>query len=136
MSPAGYSGTPLYKKLGLKEGMRSCFINEPSHYFSLFDEIPEIIECEQHDNDLEFIHIFCTKRAEFIEYLKNIIPKLSQKGMIWISYPKKTSSIPTELERNVVCAPLFEQGLVDTKVCAIDQDWTALKFMIRRENRR
>ncbi|RNC83246.1 MAG: DUF3052 domain-containing protein [Balneola sp.] len=134
---AGYSGTPLVKKLGIKQGMRVLFVNEPSHYMDLLGELPEEIAIlDLKAEELNFIHFFC----EDLETLHNLFPilkeKLTKTGMIWISWIKKASKnfswTFTEAE---VRRYGLQIGLVDVKVCAVDEDWSGLKFMYRREDR-
>ncbi len=135
---AGYSGTPLIKKLGIKQGMKVLFVNEPDHYMELLGELPEdlsIVDLNVEDS-LDFVHFFC----EDLETLHNVFPilkeKLAKTGMIWISWIKKASKKYdwTFTEADVRSYGL-QIGLVDVKVCAVDEDWSGLKFMYRREDR-
>ncbi len=137
METAGYSGTPLAKKLGIKEGYSILLVNEPSHYMELFSDFPDgisklkTIEKETAD----FIHLFCTTAEALQHETKRLKPVLKKTGMIWVSWPKGSSKIETDLKREPVRDQLLGIGLVDTKVCAVDQDWSGLKFMYRLKDR-
>lgn len=136
MKPAGYSGTPLAKKLGIKEGLVIKLVNQPEYYFDLFPDFPENITFE--DNPAvkkNLIHYF-TKHADDLG--KAIVPlreEIVQDGMIWISWPKKASKIPTDITEDVVRALALKNGLVDIKVCAVDDSWSGLKLVIPVKNR-
>lgn len=135
---AGYSGTPLVKKLGIKPGMNVLFVNEPGHYKGLLGELPEDVLLRDLNTEelLDFVHFF----SDDLEMLHNLFPilkgKLAKTGMIWISWIKKASKNYnwTFTEADVRDYGL-QIGLVDVKVCAVDEDWSGLKFMYRREDR-
>ena len=134
---AGYSGTPLAKKLGIKAGYRIFLKNQPAHYWKLFDALPENIEFVAHPKpaSIDFIHLFCTSLEELFthaEYCKGLLKK---DGTYWVSWPKGASKIQTDLKREPVRDHLLEIGLVDTKVAAVDADWSGLKFMYRIKDR-
>ncbi|MEM6816203.1 MAG: DUF3052 domain-containing protein, partial [Bacteroidota bacterium] len=114
--PAGYSGTPLAKKLGLKEGYSTLFINEPDHYLALFTDLPEITEARVDDREINFIHLFALNFDTLKEHFNACKEKLSKSGTLWVSWPKKASKIPTDLDGNVVRTYGLENGLVDVKV--------------------
>lgn len=128
----GYSKTPLVKKLGIKEGDEVLFINEPDHYFGLLDVLPEVKEAS---NDADFIHLFTKKHARLRAELPNLKKRLKKTGMLWISWPKKTSGVSTDLSDAIVRQEGLDVGLLDTKVCAVDGTWSALKFMYRKADR-
>jgi len=137
MTTAGYSGTPLAKKLGIKEGFTVCLVNEPKHYATLFDILPEIIlVAEPAPKTIDFIHFFCTSIKVFEEQSLYLKTRLKSNGMLWVSWPKGSSSIPTDLSRDVIRSYLLKNGLVDVKVCAVDEDWSGLKFMYRIKDRK
>ncbi|NAS13230.1 DUF3052 domain-containing protein [Poritiphilus flavus] len=137
MSTSGYSGTPLARKLGIKEGYDVYFINLPEHYFMLFDILPEVNVIEDPSvESLDFIHLFCTERAAFEKHALRVKPFLKKNGMLWVSWPKGSSSIPTDLARDPIRNYLLENGLVDVKVCSVDEDWSGLKFMYRIKDRK
>ncbi len=142
--PAGYSGTPLPKKLGLKPGFRICALDEPPHYGAdepphygaLLGDLPEGAEqVPIQTGGLDFVHIFATETDRAAELLALARPNILPNGMIWISWPKKASGVPTELDSNGVRHLGLSSGLVDVKVCAVDETWSALKFVIRLEDR-
>lgn len=135
--PAGYSGTPLAKKLGIKEGFKLLLYNTPKHYFELFADFPAEIEIlnKLEPESADFIHIFCTSFEEFKEVSKEYKNALKKSGLLWVSWPKGSSSIKTDLKRDPIREYLLENGLVDVKVAAIDEDWSGLKFVYRLKDR-
>ncbi len=128
---AGYSGTPLAKKLGIKEGFKIRLVNRPDYYFDLFTDMPadiQIVDDKQVKKNL--IHFFADQVIDLIE---NIIPlrnEIEQNGMIWISWRKKSSKIPTDITEDVIRNLALANGLVDVKVCAVDEVWSGLKLVI------
>lgn len=133
-----YSGTPLSKKLGIKTGFKIHLVNCPLHYRSLFHEFPDdIIEVQKpQEESLNFIHVFCRLEAELHYELPKLKPLLKKDGMIWVSWPKGTSRIQTNLNRESVRDYMLRNiKLVDIKVAAIDKDWSGLKFVYRKEDR-
>ena len=136
MSTSGYSKTPLAKKLGIKEGYTVYFVNQPRHYFTLFEILPEVEVLENpKEESADFIHLFCTQKKEFEEQSLAMKPLLKKTGILWISWPKGSSKMETDLSRDPIRNFLLENGLVDTKVCAVDEDWSGLKFMYRIKDR-
>lgn len=133
---AGYSGTPLAKKLGIKPGFIITVINAPDDYLSLFSDLPEDLKwINDHEVKKDFIHYF-TKNGQQLEsdiaVLKNeIVPN----GIIWISWPKKTAKVATDLDGNQVRSIGLNNGLVDIKVCAVSEVWSGLKFVIPVKDR-
>ena len=131
---AGYSGTPLAKKLSLKPGLTAWFheMPEPVHV-----ELAEAGVKEQPGpiKDIDIAHIFVTRRAELDHLLTELRHTIAPAGFVWVSWPKKASKVPTDINEDTIreiCVPL---GFVDVKVCAIDQTWSGLKLMIRKELR-
>jgi len=131
--PAGYSGTPLVKKLGYKPGFRCQVVHGPDHYAALVGERPE--GCVDADRELDLCHAFYTDRALFESELPGLMAAIKVDGMIWISWPKKASKVPTTVNENVVRELALPLGLVDVKVCAVDEVWSGLKLVIRKERR-
>ncbi len=131
----GYSGTPLAKKLGIKAGYKVAFLNIPNHYFNLFDTIPEVEEVDLDSLEIDFVHVFVTTMDQLELTSAKVMKSLKKTGMVWYSWPKKTSLIPTELDRDIIRSYVLKAGLVDTKVCAVDKDWSGLKFMFRTKDR-
>lgn len=134
---AGYSGTPLIKKLGIKPGNIVMFVNEPDHYQALLDAFPENIEWVDlsHPDSVDFIHLFASNET----LLHNLFPlckeKLDTDGMLWVSWIKKSSRLETDISERDVRELGLRLGLVDVKICAVDEDWSGLKFVYRKENR-
>ncbi len=133
----GYSGTPLAKKLGIKDDNILMLYKQPNYYYSLFSDIPKRIrEVKQLKNEsVDFIHIFCTTFIELQEVVVKYKTALKKNGMLWVSWPKGSSSIPTDLKRDLIRNYLISIGLVDVKVAAIDKDWSGLKFVYRIKDR-
>lgn len=137
MNGAGYSGTPLAKKLGIKEGFDVYLANRPDHYFDLFSDLPEInLVIDPLKESVDFIHLFCTKTVDFEELALKMKPFLRMNGMLWVSWPKGSSEIETDLSRDPIRNFLLSNGLVDVKVCAVDADWSGLKFVYRLKDRK
>jgi len=133
--PAGYSGTPLTKKLGLKEGHRAWLINEPDHYLNLFSDLPEIKILKSNPKKVNFVHLFCSMQKELIKDYPKAKSALLKDGMLWVSWPKKSANIPSDLTRDWIRDYILERGLVDVKVCAVDENWSGLKFVYRLQDR-
>ena len=135
--PAGYSNTTLAKKLGIKEGFAMAIINQPEHYFDLFSDFPNKTKLNTalKTNSLDFIHLFCTSRKELIEKAIPCMNALKKIGILWISWPKGSSKITTDLKREAIREHLLNIGLVDVKVAAVDEDWSGLKFVYRLKDR-
>ncbi len=135
--PSGYSGTPLAKKLGLKQGFRIYIHNRPDHYFGLFSDLPADLEIRDamEFEDVDFIHLFCTSFSELEEIALEAKEALKKDGLMWISWPKGSSKISTDLKRDMIREYLLDIGLVDVKVAAVDDDWSGLKFVYRLKDR-
>jgi hypothetical protein len=134
--PAGYSGTPLVKKLGLREGFKVLLVNEPENYFDLLAIIPEKVRfLRSSKTPVDFIHFFVKDSAELKKQLPVLKKKLAKTGMLWVSWPKKSSKIPSTVNDGFVRKSGLETGLVDIKVCAVDEIWSGLKFVYRTRDR-
>jgi hypothetical protein len=134
---AGYSGTPLAKKLGIKSGMTLHVVNAPREYAAMVSDLPENVGFSSAAADgLDMVHVFTSGRAELGNLLRAFRKKIKQDGVIWVSWPKKSSPLSGEITEDTVREAALAHGLVDVKVCAVDQDWSALKLVIRKENRR
>ena len=134
---AGYSGTPLLKKLGIQPGMRLHIRNAPDGYLLQLGTLPDdVTVAKTLRRKLDFIHYFVKERAELESFLSRALEFLEQSGMIWISWPKKASNVPTEITEQTIRNVCLPMGLVDVKVCAVDDIWSGLKLVIRRELRR
>ena len=134
---AGYSKNPLWKKLGIKEGYQCLLYQSPGNYFELLESIPDKSEFTDSigEIDYDFIHVFVTNLSELEDNWKKCKNKLKKAGMLWVSWPKGGSSIKTDLNGNIVREFGLNGGLVDVKVCAVDNDWSGLKFMYRKKDR-
>ncbi len=136
MATAGYSGTPLAKKLGIKEGLTIRVINAPEYYFQLFTDFPADVEMTTKKSAKKnFIHFFTDSAAELMKLLPGLKKEIEQNGMIWVSWPKKASKVPTDVTEDIVRGFALEIGLVDVKVCAIDDIWSGLKLVIPVKDR-
>jgi Protein of unknown function (DUF3052) len=134
---AGYSGTPLAKKLGIKPGTRLLAVNAPADYAALLDPLPENVAfLPAGADELDVVHLFTKTRSELIKLIDRYMTKIKQEGAIWVSWPKKASGISTEVTEDTVRELALPLGLVDIKVCAVDETWSGLKLVIRKENRR
>jgi hypothetical protein len=132
----GYSGTPLAKKLSLRDGMRVWFDAMPDHVIDEIDEYAlELFFVADPAQGIDAAHIFVTDRATLEMRLASLRHQIAPDGQIWVSWPKKAAKVPTDITEDTIreiCLPL---GLVDTKVCAIDETWSGLKLVIRKELR-
>ena len=135
---SGYSKTPLARKLGLKANFKIHLFNAPDYYNGLFDELPEGLEHIKtlESLKLDFIHAFFTSKKELSNTIQGLKNALKQNGILWVSWPKGTSKIETDINREIVRSMVLEAGLVDIKVAAINSDWSGLKFMYRLKNRK
>jgi hypothetical protein len=135
---AGYSTTPLEKKLGLKDGVRALLIGAPGYLVEV-TQYAGYLDCERMlsdgPRDRDFIHWFTTSRQEIETNIDLLTRRLVPGGMLWLSWPKKLSKVPTDITEDVLRAIILPTSLVDVKVCAIDDVWSGLKFMWRKEHR-
>ena len=136
---SGYSGTPLEKKLGLKDGQRVAWINRPDTHERLTTSRAFILVDDTTPKTLggpyDVIHYFTDSRAELENALPQLLANLDKDGMIWVSWPKKASKVPTDMTEDVIRNLALEGVLVDVKVCAVDEIWSGLKLVIRKEHR-
>lgn len=134
--PAGYSKNPLFKKLGIKENDQLLLVNPPDYYNDLIGEIKEKITFKDMDSThLNFIHFFTNSVAELEETLPKLKIQIKKDGIIWVSWYKKSSGKITELTDSTIRNTALAIGLVDTKVCAIDEKWSGLKLVFRLKDR-
>ena len=131
---AGYSGTPLAKKLSLKDGLTVWFHAMPA---SVRAEIGDLALTERPapEPGLDAAHIFTTSRAEMEALLSQLRSLITPAGFVWVSWPKKASKVPTDITEDTIRAVCLPMGWVDVKVCAVDEIWSGLKLMIRKELR-
>ena len=132
---AGYSGTPLPKKLGIKEKFRVAFVDLPTDVRSELRE--SLRSCEMASRaPLDFAMLFVKSQAELQKQFPRAAKQLAPAGMLWVSWPKKASGVATDLDENVVRGIGLDAGLVDVKVCAVSEIWSGLKFVIRVKDRK
>lgn len=135
---AGYSGTPLQRKLGLKPGMTSAVIDPPGSYAALLglaEEVPALDAASDLPRRLDYLHVFTTERAMLERLLTAARSALEPAGMVWVSWPKKASRRPSEITEDTIRALALPLGFVDVKVCAVDEVWSSLKLVIRKDLR-
>ena len=133
---AGYSTNPLFKKLGIKEGASVWLINPPHNYTALIGEIAGTLSFrEKAGEGLDFIHFFTNSAGELEKTLPVLKQEIKKDGMIWVSWYKKSCGKPTEVTENMVRDTALAIGLVDVKVCAVDEDWSGLKLVFRLKDR-
>lgn len=133
---AGYSGTPLWQKLGFKPGTRAAYVNAPDHFEELLGELPEGVKVRtQLQGPLDLIVCFVVERRVFEQRLTALRRALDPAGMLWVGWPKKASGVETTMTEDVVRDVALPTGLVDTKVCAIDETWSGLRLVIRKDLR-
>ncbi len=133
---AGYSGTPLVQKLGIKPGHRISTLNEPASFDQALGALPENAAfVGSTAKDVDAIVAFETSLQDFRKHLPRLANRIHSDGMIWIAWPKKASGVATDMGEDVIRDQALKLGLVDIKVCAIDEIWSGLKLVIRKENR-
>lgn len=136
MTTSGYSGTPLARKLGIKENFDCFFHNVPDNYFNLFEEMPEInVKENPGQESLNFTHAFFMSQDDMKATIPELKSYLKKNGSLWISWPKKSSKLNTDLDGNIVRKFGLDIGLVDVKVAAVNEIWSGLKFMYRIKDR-
>jgi len=134
---AGYSGTPLGKKLGIKPGARVKVRNPPANYDDLLAPLPEhAIVSARLRPPVDIFHVFVRSRGELRASLDRGCREIRQDGMIWVSWPKRTSGVATDVTEDVVREMALSMTLVDVKVCAVDDTWSGLKLVVRRRHRK
>ena len=133
---AGYSGTPLAKKLGIKSAFRVKLINAPDNYMELFTDIPAELYFEDDEvSKKDLIHFFTRQKDELLTKLSILKAQIKPDGMTWVSWPKKASKVATDITEDTIRSFALQSGLVDVKVCAVDEVWSGLKLVIRLVDR-
>lgn len=133
---AGYSSTPLAKKLGIKEGYRVALVNAPKNFQAELVDLPSKVEfVKRPTNSLDLILLFVVAERVLARDFAKLSNKLVANGMIWIAWPKKTSGVTSDLMFQTVQRIGLDAGLVDVKICAIDETWSGLKFVYRLKDR-
>ena len=130
---AGYSGTPLATKLGIKSGSRVFLKSAPKNYAALLAPLPDGVRMNARMSDAtDLVHLFATSRSDLERTLRTALPGLRTDVPIWVSWPKKASGVPTDITEDTIRAIALPMGLVDIKVCAVDEVWSGLKLVVRR----
>jgi hypothetical protein len=134
---AGYSKTPLAGKLGIKPNTAVVVMNEPAHYRKILGNAAKNVAfSDRTESGSEFVHFFTIRRNELQKELKKLRNTIADAGVVWVSWPKKSSGVATDVTEDVIRDVALPLGFVDIKVCAVDETWSGLKLMIRRENRK
>ena len=137
MAVSGYSGKALGQKLGIKPWSRVKPRNAPGNYKQLLGPIPtEVVVSTRLRRPVDLIHVFSIARAHLSAELRRALEEIDQDGAIWVSWPKKLSGVRTDLTEDVIREVALPMGLVDVKVCAVDETWSGLKLVIRKANRK
>ncbi len=133
---AGYSGTPLVKKLGVKEGFKVHTIDAPVDYRSLLNPLPAGVQFTSAANSsVDLVHVFATERIRLARSLTGLRKKLSPSTPVWVSWPKQASRLPTDITEGTIREVALPLGFVDIKVCAVTDIWSGLKLVVRKELR-
>jgi hypothetical protein len=133
---AGYSGTPLPEKLGIPSAGRALLVGAPPHFSELIAPLPPGLELTSRaSGEHAYIHLFTTRRGRLASDLAKLKTRLAKNGTLWVSWPKKASGVETDVTEDVVRALALDVGLVDVKVCAIDEVWSGLKLVYRLKDR-
>ncbi|NNF58678.1 MAG: DUF3052 family protein [Rhodothermaceae bacterium] len=131
----GYSGTPLWKKLGYKPDFCAVLVNPPEEYAALTHPLPEGVVFADTAVGANLVHLFATEADALADALLRYRDQIARDGMVWVSWPKRASKVPTDVTEDTIRAIALPLGLVDVKVCAVDATWSGLKLVIRRELR-
>ena len=133
---AGYSGTPLVKKLGFKEGMKVAILAAPDGFDDILGVLPEgVTVVRRLGGSKDMVILFVTERTVLAKRLDALRAAIAPDGMVWVAWPKKAAKMDTDITEDVVREVVLPSGLVDVKVCAIDETWSGLKIVIRNELR-
>jgi len=133
---AGYSGTPLAKKLGIKEQTSVVAVDAPSSYRKLLEPLPAAVRfASKIDKTVDVVHLFSTEKAELSRALVSYRKALQPNAAVWVSWPKKSAKVATDITEDVVRELALPLGFVDIKVCAVDDVWSGLKLVVRKELR-
>ena len=132
---AGYSGTPLVKKLGIKPGFNIAFVDAPEGYANELDLPADVSINTRSGKPLDFAQLFVKSEKKLKTKFSDYANRLSASGMLWVSWPKKSSCVSTDLSENIVREIGLAAGLVDVKICAVDEVWSGLKFVFRLKDR-
>lgn len=133
---AGYSGTPLAKKLGIVEGSIVVAVNAPPDYLTLLAPLPALVRFDKKVTaQTHVVHLFCDQKSKLQTALKDLRHSISSDRMVWVSWPKKVSKVPTDITEDTIREVALPLGFVDVKVCAVNEIWSGLKLVVRKELR-
>lgn len=133
---AGYSETPLARKLGLRPHTELCLVDQPPHYLELVAPLPDGVSIVLTPTDMtDIVHLFTRRRRELARSLRDFRSTLHPSAVVWVSWPKQASGIETEVTKSIVRQTALPFGWVDVKICAVDDVWSGLKLVVRRELR-
>ena len=133
---AGYSGTPLSRKLGIVEGMNVLVVDAPTAYTTLVTELPAGVRfASRAGRTVDLTHVFSTRRDALEQRLARLRSALRDDAMVWVSWPKKASKVATDITEDVIREVALPLGFVDVKVCAVSDIWSGLKLVVRKELR-
>jgi hypothetical protein len=133
---AGYSGTPLAKKLGIKERANVVAVGAPRGYRELLEPLPAAVRFSSKvDRTTDLVHVFSTRKSELARALAAYRSRLGPQATVWVSWPKKAARVSTEITEDVVREVALPLGFVDIKVCAVDDTWSGLKLVVRKKLR-
>ena len=133
---AGYSGTPLARKLGIAAGSRVVALNAPDGYRDWLAPLPEGVRFEARVSAaVDVVHVFADRRAELKKQLDGLRGRIAPAAAVWVSWPKKASQVPTDITEDTIRELALPIGFVDVKVCAVSEVWSGLKLVIRKELR-
>jgi hypothetical protein len=136
MTPAGYSGTPLAKKLGIKPGSSIHLVGAPPGHRKLLAPLPDDVTfVASLSATTDIIHVFCTKKNDLAMLLARMRKGMRPDAVVWVSWPKKAARVETNMSEDVVREVALPLGFVDIKVCAVDEVWSGLKLMVRKQLR-
>ena len=131
----GYSGKPLSQKLGIKESSRIFVINPPGNYAALVGPLPGVRVAARIGSTVDLVHLFATRRTELERHLTALRKSLRPDAALWVSWPKKSSKVPTDITEDTIRKVGLPLGFVDVKVCAVSDVWSGLKLVVRTELR-
>ncbi len=133
---AGYSGTPLSSKLGIRAGLVVHLRGAPANYVDLVDPLPEgVTFARRMSGTTDLVHVFSARKAELAKWLKTCREKLRPTATVWVSWPKKSAKVPTDITEDTIREVALPLGFVDVKVCAVTDVWSGLKLVVRKELR-
>ena len=133
---AGYSGTPLAKKLGIKEQTSVVAVDAPDGYRKLLEPLPAAVRfATQIDKTVDIVHVFSTKKTQLARALASYRKALQPIAAVWVSWPKKSAKVATDITEDLIRELALPLGFVDIKVCAVDEVWSGLKLVVRKELR-